>query len=387
MTAVPASTVSCCAAVASRRMGRDKALIEVDGGPDGPRGWPTRSTAAGAAAVVASAAIGRRWSASGLGPSRPVAGRRGPLGAWSRRCGMSGGTRPSWSWPAISSDPTPRSSPTCRGGRAGTGVDVTVPVVDGRPQWLHAAWHRGRRRRRWRRRSSRASGRGGRCERLRVEFVDGGVDRGRRRCRPPDRPAGRRGHVCRPGPPVRTIGHVDIPEIDIETLVAALGGRSPGLRRAPARRVRRGPGPGRPARAARRGPGPGRRSSPPTAPSTSSASPAAAAPGPSSSCASRESTRSTSPAAPWPGSRPGSRSTPVPDGADDGIVARWIDTDDAFAALVEELRDRDAARASTPSSTANAATGPSAPWCRSAGRPGGPSSTPSPWISAPRLRC
>lgn len=128
----------------SRRMGTDKALIEVDGRPMAAR----VAAALGAAGAETVATVGgdievlRRIGLDARPDRWPG---EGPLG------GVIEGLRVVGRRPVVVVlscdlvDPAPSVVTTlvehleqCRGG----GVDVVVPVASGRRQWMHAAWRR-----------------------------------------------------------------------------------------------------------------------------------------------------------------------------------------------------------------------------------------------------
>jgi molybdopterin-guanine dinucleotide biosynthesis protein A len=118
---------------ASRRMGRDKATLLVDGTAMGAR-VAAAATAAGAAAVVC---IGSPVGDLPLMPDeRPG---DGPLGAIAAALRWAAG-RPAVVLACDLLDPDPIAVRTAVAEAIGHGCDVAVPVVDGREQWLHACW-------------------------------------------------------------------------------------------------------------------------------------------------------------------------------------------------------------------------------------------------------
>jgi len=124
----------------SRRMGRDKALIEVDGVAMAVR-VAQALEAAGARAVVAIGGDAAALTALGLdhrGDRWPGAG---PLGGLVTALDHGGAPVAV----VLSCDllhPDPAAIATVVRERARLDCDVVVPVVEGRAQWLHAAWQR-----------------------------------------------------------------------------------------------------------------------------------------------------------------------------------------------------------------------------------------------------
>jgi molybdopterin-guanine dinucleotide biosynthesis protein A len=128
---------------ASRRMGRDKALVEIDGVAMARRVADALS-AAGAGHVVAvggdAAALARlgvetipdRWPGEG-----PLGGLVTALGHES-----SGPSREAVVLSCDLTQPDPHAVARVVAERGHLGCDAVVPVVDGRHQWLHAAWDR-----------------------------------------------------------------------------------------------------------------------------------------------------------------------------------------------------------------------------------------------------
>lgn len=125
----------------SRRMGRDKALVEVDGAPMAAR-VANALRSAGATAVVAVG--GDRDALAALGfdhvpDDHPGDGPLGAVATTLRRVG----TRPLVA--VLGCDLVDPQPDVVRElvRRLDTGVaDVVVPRVDGRAQWMHAVWRR-----------------------------------------------------------------------------------------------------------------------------------------------------------------------------------------------------------------------------------------------------
>jgi molybdopterin-guanine dinucleotide biosynthesis protein A len=122
----------------SRRMGSDKALLEVDGAPLVLRAVHALE-AAGAAPIVVVGGDADGLSRLGL---TPVADRwpgAGPLGGIITA--LTTLTGPCTA--VLSCDLTAASPDAVASVLAALGdADVAVPVVDGREQWLHAVWRR-----------------------------------------------------------------------------------------------------------------------------------------------------------------------------------------------------------------------------------------------------
>jgi len=145
---------------ASRRMGRDKALIEVDGRPLAAR-VADAVAEAGAGAVVAVGGDLAALRAAGLAAVPDDEPGAGPLvgvvtalavagsgGATARREGAAPvAARPSDDIVFVAAcdlvDPSPAAiAATVRALAGSEAGDVAVPLVDGRRQWVHAAWRR-----------------------------------------------------------------------------------------------------------------------------------------------------------------------------------------------------------------------------------------------------
>lgn len=131
---------------ASRRMGRDKALVEVDG-----RALAVRVAealrAAGAADVVAVGGDAARLAAVGLEVVADDAPGEGPLGGIVTALSHPGGPGGADVVFVAACDlvsPSPAAiAATVAALGAAPEADASVPEVDGRRQWLHAAWRRG----------------------------------------------------------------------------------------------------------------------------------------------------------------------------------------------------------------------------------------------------
>lgn len=128
---------------ASRRMGRDKALVPVDGVAMA-RLAADALLAAGAARVVAVGGDARALDELGLATRADRWPGEGPLGALVTSLVDE---HPSVARVAVvlSCDltaPDPRAIARTVRARAELAADAAVPVVDGRHQWLHAAWDR-----------------------------------------------------------------------------------------------------------------------------------------------------------------------------------------------------------------------------------------------------
>jgi molybdopterin-guanine dinucleotide biosynthesis protein A len=136
---VPAFAGAVLCGGASRRMGRDKALIEVDGRALARR-VADALAAAGAVAVVAVGGDGPALRRLGLATVPDDAPGAGPLGGIVTALGAA--TAPIVLVAAC--DLTAPSPPALTATVAALGTDpgarVAVPVVGGRRQWVHAAW-------------------------------------------------------------------------------------------------------------------------------------------------------------------------------------------------------------------------------------------------------
>jgi len=127
---------------ASRRMGRDKALVEVDG-----RALALRVAdalrRAGADPVTAVGGDLPALAALGLAAVPDEAPGEGPLtGVLTALTGAAGGDAPIVFVAAcdlVAPDPAAVSATVASLDAASDG-DVAVPVVEGRRQWMHAAW-------------------------------------------------------------------------------------------------------------------------------------------------------------------------------------------------------------------------------------------------------
>lgn len=122
----------------SRRMGRDKALIEIEGVALARRAHDALLLA-GADPVIAVGGNAAALAELGLDPVNDEHPGEGPLG------GIITALRalPNDIVAVLSCDLTDASAIAVRSVVGALGdADVAVPVVDGRTQWLHAAWHR-----------------------------------------------------------------------------------------------------------------------------------------------------------------------------------------------------------------------------------------------------
>ncbi len=121
---------------ASRRMGRDKAALEVDGRPMADRVVEALRDA-GAAAV---ATVGGRHRPPGTVRIADRWPGEGPLGGVITALAHAG---PDARVAVLSCDlldPSPAAVASLVDIHAASGADVVVPVVSGRRQWLHAVW-------------------------------------------------------------------------------------------------------------------------------------------------------------------------------------------------------------------------------------------------------
>lgn len=202
---------------ASRRMGRDKALVEVDGTAMARR-VADALAAAGASRVVAVGGDAPELGRLGLSATPDRWPGEGPLGGLVTALQDGAGTGPVavvLSCDLIDPDPTAIARTVAE--RARLGCDAVVPVVDGRHQWLHGAWDR------------RAAGIladvfaagersvAGAALSLRIGTL-GDVPAGA--VHDADRPADLRRRASAAGSPPGTpsIGDVQVPAIDIPTL-------------------------------------------------------------------------------------------------------------------------------------------------------------------------
>jgi len=191
---------------ASRRMGRDKALLPLHGRPLAARVADVL-TRAGAVTVEAVGGDAVGLAAVGLRHRPDRWPGEGPLGGLVTAL-MAPGTADVAAVLACDLvDPDPTAIAAVVAARAATDADVAVPVVGGREQWVHAAWHR---------RSAGVLGDvfaagerslAGAVLGLRVVAVD-------------DLPDGALRDADRPGdlPAAPRIAAVDVPAIDIATL-------------------------------------------------------------------------------------------------------------------------------------------------------------------------
>jgi molybdopterin-guanine dinucleotide biosynthesis protein A len=124
---------------ASRRMGRDKATLPIDGAPMAAR-VAAAAVAAGAAAVVA---VGR--PVAGLDHLPDEEAGAGPLAGLVVALAWAAGLADHPHAVVLGCDLVAPSPPAIRRAAAelardGDAAVVAVPVVDGREQWLHACW-------------------------------------------------------------------------------------------------------------------------------------------------------------------------------------------------------------------------------------------------------
>jgi molybdopterin-guanine dinucleotide biosynthesis protein A len=122
----------------SRRMGRDKALVEVDGRPLVLHACTTLR-AAGASRVTVVGGDAAAFHGLGLATLADEHRGEGPLGAIVTALGtrVDGGVAAVLSCDLV--DPSP-ANVTALLAQIGPGIDVVVASRRGRPQWLHAAW-------------------------------------------------------------------------------------------------------------------------------------------------------------------------------------------------------------------------------------------------------
>lgn len=225
--AVPAFDGYVLCGGASRRMGRDKALVPVEGVPMARR-VADALWAAGAGRVVAVG--GDASSLGGLGlvvrPDRWPG--EGPLGGLvtALQDDDPGSAPRAVVLSCDLTDPDPAAIARTVAAHAHGGTDAAVPVVDGRHQWLHAAWDR------------RVAGiladvfaagersLAGAAISLRITPVhDVGVDAVHDADRPADLLGRRVGAGTGGGTP--SIGRVQVPAIDIASLRQELDGGAP----------------------------------------------------------------------------------------------------------------------------------------------------------------
>ena len=203
---------------ASRRMGRDKALVAVDGVPMARR-VADALTAAGARRVVAVGGDGAALAGLGLEVLADRWPGEGPLGGL-----VTALEDPAGAGAPVAvvlscdlTDPDPLAIARAVAVRAEHDSDAAVPVVGSRRQWLHAAWHR---------RSAGiladvfAAGErslAGAAPSLGIATIDDLAAAAVHDADTPDDLLVRRGGVgCRAGTP--SLGGVQVPSIDITTL-------------------------------------------------------------------------------------------------------------------------------------------------------------------------
>lgn len=127
---------------ASRRMGRDKALVEVDGVALARR-VADALWSAGAGRVVAVGGDADALAGRGLHVAPDRWPGEGPLGGLVTALDDPDGSAEVAVVLACDlTDPDPATIWRTVEARARIGCDAVVPVVDGRHQWLHVAWDR-----------------------------------------------------------------------------------------------------------------------------------------------------------------------------------------------------------------------------------------------------
>ena len=122
-------------------MGADKATIEIDGIPMAQR-VADALRAAGAASVVAIGGDAAALGASGLEVHPDRAPGEGPLGAVAHALDLPGAAPVVAVLACDLVAPDPALVARLVEHRASVDADVVVPVAGGRPQWVHAVWHR-----------------------------------------------------------------------------------------------------------------------------------------------------------------------------------------------------------------------------------------------------
>ena len=122
-------------------MGADKATIEIDGVFMAQR-VADALRAAGATSVVAVGGDAVLLGASGLEVRPDRAPGEGPLGAVAHALDLPGAAPVVAVLACDLVAPDPDLIVQLVDRRAATDADVVVPVAGGRPQWVHAVWHR-----------------------------------------------------------------------------------------------------------------------------------------------------------------------------------------------------------------------------------------------------
>lgn len=125
----------------SRRMGRNKALLEVNGTPLVLHACAALETA-GASTVSVVGGDAAAFGALGLVTVRDEHPGEGPLGGIVTALGTGFGEDVAVVLSCDLVDPSPANI-TALAARIGPGVDVVVASLSGRPQWLHGAWSPG----------------------------------------------------------------------------------------------------------------------------------------------------------------------------------------------------------------------------------------------------
>lgn len=135
---IPALGGAVLAGGASSRMGRDKALIEIDGVTLVERAVAALADA-GARDVVVVGGDGEALRGLGLEVVADVWPGEGPLGGIITALRATTADRVA----VLSCDLTDASSIAVRSVVGALGdADVAVPVLDGQSEWMHAVWHR-----------------------------------------------------------------------------------------------------------------------------------------------------------------------------------------------------------------------------------------------------
>lgn len=122
----------------STRMGRDKSLLEIDGSPMAAR-VAEAMRLAGAEHVFAVGGDRRALTALGLDHVPDAVADTGPLGGIASALARSRAVTLVVGCDLVHPSPAAMRA-TVDALRAAGEVDVVVPLVGGRPQWVHAAW-------------------------------------------------------------------------------------------------------------------------------------------------------------------------------------------------------------------------------------------------------
>lgn len=126
---------------ASRRMGTDKAVLEIDGRLMAARVADALASA-GASTVVALGGDRHRLGEAGLDHVEDLHPGEGPLGALVHALGVVGGEDVVAVLACDLLQPDPALISRLVTARATADADVCVPLAAGRPQWALAVWHR-----------------------------------------------------------------------------------------------------------------------------------------------------------------------------------------------------------------------------------------------------